>query len=63
MSKFVVFDIVGTIVGYDKLIDAVDEQLGDKLRAENVKPSLLVNLWIEAAEREFVRPQGHVWLL
>ncbi|WZH46571.1 HAD-like domain-containing protein [Fusarium acuminatum] len=53
MSKFVVFDIVGTIVGYDKLIDALDEQLGDKLRAENVKPSLLINLWIEAAEREY----------
>ncbi|KAM0236951.1 hypothetical protein ACHAP5_009237 [Fusarium lateritium] len=54
MSKFVVFDIVGTIVGYDKLIDSLDDQLGDKLRAENIKPSLLVNLWIEASEREQV---------
>ncbi|KAF9768143.1 hypothetical protein IL306_014588 [Fusarium sp. DS 682] len=52
-EKYVVFDIVGTCVSYDKLIEAVDKQLGEKLRAENVKPSLLVNLWIEAAEREY----------
>ncbi|KAM0550584.1 hypothetical protein ACHAPJ_008842 [Fusarium lateritium] len=52
-GKYVVFDIVGTCVSYDKLIDAVDNQLGDKLRAESVKPSLLVHLWIEAAEREY----------
>ncbi|KAF4342110.1 HAD protein [Fusarium beomiforme] len=52
-GKYVVFDIVGTCVSYDKLIEAVENQLGEKLRAENVKPSLLVNLWIEAAEREY----------
>ncbi|KAJ3540362.1 hypothetical protein NM208_g5103 [Fusarium decemcellulare] len=52
-SKNVVFDIVGTCVSYDALIDALDKQLGDKLRAEGVKPSLLVYMWIEAAEREY----------
>ncbi|KAF4456772.1 hypothetical protein F53441_1208 [Fusarium austroafricanum] len=52
-GKYVVFDIVGTCVSYDKLVEAVEKQLGDKLHAENVKPSLLVNLWIEAAEREY----------
>ncbi|KAF5980383.1 2-haloalkanoic acid dehalogenase [Fusarium bulbicola] len=52
-GKYVVFDIVGTCVSYDKLTEAVEKQLGEKLRAENVKPSLLVNIWIEAAEREY----------
>ncbi|KAH7253523.1 HAD-like domain-containing protein [Fusarium redolens] len=52
-EKYVVFDIVGTCVSYDKLIEAVEKQLGEKLLAENVKPNLLVNLWIEAAEREY----------
>ncbi|GKU06290.1 2-haloacid dehalogenase [Fusarium langsethiae] len=52
-GKYVVFDIVGTIVSYDKLVEALDNQLGEKLRAENIKPSLLINLWIEAAEREY----------
>ncbi|KAF4475716.1 2-haloalkanoic acid dehalogenase [Fusarium agapanthi] len=52
-GKYVVFDIVGTCVSYDKLTEAVEKQLGDKLLAVNVKPSLLVNLWIEASEREY----------
>ncbi|KAF4996452.1 hypothetical protein FGRMN_4509 [Fusarium graminum] len=52
-SKVVVFDIVGTIVSYDKLIEALDEELGDKLRAEGIKPSLLINLWVSDAEREY----------
>ncbi|KAK2483279.1 hypothetical protein H9L39_05071 [Fusarium oxysporum f. sp. albedinis] len=52
-GKYVVFDIVGTCVSYDKLTEAVEKQLGERLLAENVKPSLLVNLWIEAGEREY----------
>ncbi|KAF5609906.1 2-haloalkanoic acid dehalogenase [Fusarium subglutinans] len=52
-GKYVVFDIVGTCVSYDKLTEAVEKQLGEKLRAENVKPSLLVNIWLESAEREY----------
>ncbi|KAG4256487.1 hypothetical protein FPRO03_05435 [Fusarium proliferatum] len=52
-GKYVVFDIVGTCVSYDKLTEAVEKQLGDKLLAENVKPSLLVNTWLEASEREY----------
>ncbi|KAL5602441.1 hypothetical protein FOBRF1_009974 [Fusarium oxysporum] len=51
-GKYVVFDIVGICVSYDKLTEAVEKQLGERLLAENVKPSLLVNLWIEASERE-----------
>ncbi|KAF5553823.1 2-haloalkanoic acid dehalogenase [Fusarium mexicanum] len=52
-GKYVVFDIVGTCVSYDKLTEAVEKQLGDKLLAENIKPSLLVNIWVEASEREY----------
>lgn len=52
-SKNVVFDIVGTCVSYDKLIEALNEQLGDKLRAEGVKPSMMIYMWLEAAEREY----------
>ncbi|OJJ71914.1 hypothetical protein ASPBRDRAFT_30283 [Aspergillus brasiliensis CBS 101740] len=52
-SKNVVFDIVGTLVSYDILFDAIDTQLGDRLRAEGIKPSLLGYTWIEVAEREY----------
>lgn len=52
-SKNVVFDCVGTLVGYDKLFEAIDERLGDRLRAEGVKPTLFGYTWIEVAEREY----------
>jgi 2-haloacid dehalogenase len=52
-SKHVVFDIVGTCVSYDALFDALDHQLGDKLRAQGIKPHLLGYLWIEVTEREY----------
>ncbi|BCS27963.1 uncharacterized protein APUU_61011S [Aspergillus puulaauensis] len=52
-SKNVVFDVVGTLVGYDHLFAAIDHQLGERLRAEGIKPSLLGYTWIEVAEREY----------
>ncbi|KAJ5223843.1 hypothetical protein N7468_008385 [Penicillium chermesinum] len=52
-SKNVVFDIVGTLVSYDHLYNAIDRRLGDKLRAEGIKPWLLGCAWMEAAEREY----------
>ncbi|KAJ5618416.1 hypothetical protein N7528_007059 [Penicillium herquei] len=52
-SKNVVFDIVGTLVGYDHLFNAIDRRLGDRLRAEGVKPWLLGAAWMETAEREY----------
>ncbi|KAJ5133291.1 hypothetical protein N7526_004656 [Penicillium atrosanguineum] len=52
-SKNVVFDIVGTLVSYDYLYNAIDHRLGDRLRAEGVKPSLLGQAWMETAEREY----------
>lgn len=52
-NKNVVFDIVGTLIGYDKLFEAIDTRLGDRLRAECIKPSLLGFSWVEVAEREY----------
>ncbi|KAL3489694.1 FAD dependent oxidoreductase-domain-containing protein [Aspergillus germanicus] len=52
-SKNVVFDVVGTLIGYDALFTAIDTRLGDRLRAEGIKPSLLGYTWIEVAEREY----------
>lgn len=52
-SKNVVFDIVGTLVCYDYLYDAIDRRLGDRLRAEGIKPWLLGQTWMETSEREY----------
>jgi 2-haloacid dehalogenase len=52
-SKNVVFDIVGTLVSYDYLYDAIDRRLGDRLRAEGIKPWFLGQAWMETAEREY----------
>ncbi|KAJ5671013.1 hypothetical protein N7507_000140 [Penicillium longicatenatum] len=52
-SKNVVFDIVGTLVSYDHLYNAIDRRLGDRLRAEGIKPWLLGSAWMETAEREY----------
>ena len=53
LNKHVVFDVVGTCVSYDAVFDALDTRLGDRLRAEGIKPSLLGYTWFEAAEREY----------
>lgn len=53
-SKNVVFDIVGTLVGYEKLFEAIEARLGDRLKAQGVGPaSLFGYTWIEVAEREY----------
>lgn len=53
LKKHVVFDVVGTCVSYDVIFDAIDARLGDRLRAEGIKPKLLGYTWFEAAEREY----------
>ena len=52
-GKNIVFDVVGTLACYDELYNGIDARLGDKLRAEGIKPSLLGYTWIEVAEREY----------
>lgn len=45
-SKNVVFDVVGTLVGYDKLYAAIETRLGDKLREHNVKADTFGYMWV-----------------
>lgn len=52
-GKNVVFDVVGTLVGYEELDKAIDARLGDRLRGEGIKPVLFMYTWIEVAEREY----------
>ncbi|KAF2141391.1 uncharacterized protein K452DRAFT_288091 [Aplosporella prunicola CBS 121167] len=52
-SKHVVFDIVGTCVGYDVWLDAVEARLGEGFRREGIKPQLFAFAWMEACEREY----------
>ncbi|KAF3024739.1 hypothetical protein E8E14_003327 [Neopestalotiopsis sp. 37M] len=52
-KKHVVFDVVGTCMSYDAIFDAIDFRLGERLRAEGIKPKLLGYTWFEAAEREY----------
>lgn len=53
VNKNVVFDVVGTLVSYDKIFEAIETRLGDRLRAEGIKPTLLGYTWLEAGEREY----------
>jgi 2-haloacid dehalogenase len=52
-KKHVVFDVVGTCMSYDAIFDALETRLGEKLRAQCIKPKLLGYTWFEAAEREY----------
>lgn len=52
-GKHVVFDIVGTCVGYEAFYEALDARIGDRLRAHHVTPQLFGFAWMECAEREF----------
>jgi 2-haloacid dehalogenase len=53
MPKHVVWDIVGTVVGYEAVEEAVTERLGTKLLERNIAPTVLVHLLEETAEREY----------
>lgn len=52
----VVFDVEGTLVGYESMFNATGQPLGDNLRAEGNKPLLLCKMWLETAEREYTYP-------
>lgn len=51
-DKHVVFDVVGTCVSYDAFFDGIEARMGERLRAEGIKPRLFGFAWMEAAERE-----------
>lgn len=50
-SKNVVFDVVGTLVGYEELYAAIEARLGDKLRGHNVKSDMFGYLWVRTMSR------------
>ncbi|KAL1613885.1 hypothetical protein SLS56_012222 [Neofusicoccum ribis] len=52
-KKHVVFDVVGTCVGYQVWFDAIASQLGERFAKEGIKPQLFAFAWMEAAEREY----------
>ncbi|ROV93470.1 hypothetical protein VSDG_06798 [Cytospora chrysosperma] len=52
-GKHVVFDIVGTCVGYEAFFEAIDARIGDRLRAHCITPKIFAFAWMECAEREF----------
>lgn len=52
-NRNIVFDVVGTLADYKSFFDAVENRLGEKLRAEGIKPTVFGYLWLEVAEREY----------
>ncbi|KAF5535789.1 2-haloalkanoic acid dehalogenase [Fusarium napiforme] len=52
-NKNVVFDVVGTLVSYEHLYEAIKIRLGDKLIPRGIQPTLLGICWLEMAEREY----------
>ncbi|KAH7199378.1 hypothetical protein DER44DRAFT_812983 [Fusarium oxysporum] len=52
-NKNVVFDVVGTLVSYDHLYEAIKKRLGHKLIPQGIQPTLLGICWLEMAEREY----------
>ncbi|KAI1337499.1 putative 2-haloalkanoic acid dehalogenase [Xylariaceae sp. FL0016] len=51
--KHIVFDVVGTCVGYGAFFDGVAAQIGPRLLARGIPPQLFGFAWMESAEREF----------
>ncbi|QDS76012.1 hypothetical protein FKW77_004840 [Venturia effusa] len=52
-NKHVVFDVVGTCVSYENFFQAIESQLGPRLKPHSVNARLLGYAWIEAAEKEY----------
>lgn len=49
----VVFDIIGTCIGYDVMLEAIDTRLGEKLLKHNCNVSLFFNAWGTGCEKEY----------
>lgn len=52
-KKHVVFDVVGTCVGYQAFFDGVEKTIGSQLVAAGLSSQLFAFAWMESAEREF----------
>lgn len=53
MAKPVCFDVLGTCFDFDKAIEAVHTQLGQRLKAIGVDPKTLFFSWFYSAQRDF----------
>ena len=51
--KHVVWDIVGTVMSYDSIFEAIETRLGAKLREQGIDSRLVGFAWNEIAEREY----------
>lgn len=52
-NKNIAFDVVGTLVSYDKFFENLEAVCGDRLRAAGAAPKLFGHLLLEMAEREY----------
>lgn len=53
MTKSVCFDVLGTCFAFDAAIEAIETQLGPRLKAIGVDPKTLFFSWFYAAQRDF----------
>lgn len=53
MSKHIVFDVVGTCVGYGAFFEGINKHIGPRLLARGILPQLFGFAWMESSEREF----------
>ncbi|KAF5651419.1 2-haloalkanoic acid dehalogenase, partial [Fusarium sp. NRRL 25303] len=51
-NRNVFFDVVGTLVSYEHLYEAIRERLGDKLIPRGIQPTLLGIFWLEMAKHD-----------
>ncbi|KAG0678941.1 hypothetical protein C6P40_001461 [Pichia californica] len=49
----VVFDIIGTCIGYDVMIQAITDRIGERLKEHNCNAEIFFNAWGAACERDF----------
>ncbi|KAF3402668.1 hypothetical protein DPV78_004216 [Talaromyces pinophilus] len=52
-NKHVVFDVVGTLISYERFFEAIEARMGDRLRSANVGSRIFGYAWMEAGEKEY----------
>lgn len=52
-GKHVVFDIVGTCVGYEAFEETIEARIGERIKPFGVSAKVFAYSWMECAEREF----------
>ncbi|GMG24388.1 unnamed protein product [Ambrosiozyma monospora] len=49
----IVFDIVGTCISYEKVIEGIETRLGDKLKEAGIDTRLFFFFWLAGCERDY----------